>query len=281
MRCLLFDRLATPAYNCRQSAIYRRVSKRPGRQEACPWLPLSIRVEAMKILVLNPNTSEAVTARVAGVVQRIARPSTQVVVKQIPHGPEALESYYDEALATPYVLEEVKQAVAEQFDAVIIAAFCDPGLEAVKEISTIPVYALEETAFAVALLLGNKFSILTEKKHKVAVKEQHVRKHGLESRFASVRPLNMGVTEIATNPERVRQVGLEVGRRMVDEDGAEVIIMGCASMAGYAEDMERELGVPVLDPVAVTFKVVEGLTEIGIHHSKVGLYALPAPKKIN
>jgi allantoin racemase len=133
----------------------------------------------------------------------------------------------------------------------------------------------------VALLLGNKFSILTEKKHKVSVKHQHVRKHGLESRFASVRPLNMGVTEIALDPEKVKRVGIEIGRKMIEEDGAEVIIMGCASMAGYSEDMERALGVPILDPTAVTFKVVEALTELGIRHSKIGLYALPAPKKLN
>ena len=233
----------------------------------------------MKILVLNPNTSEAVTARVAGVIHKIARPETQVVVAQISHGPEGLESCYDESVASPFILEAVQEANRKGFDAVVIAAFCDPILEAVKEISTVPVYGLEETAFSVALLLGNKFSILTEKKHKVAVKQQHVRKHGLESRFASVRPLNMGVTEIAIDPEKVKRAGIEVGRRMVEEDGAEVIIMGCASMAGYSEDMERAIGVPILDPVAITFKVAEALTEIGVHHSKIGLYALPAPKK--
>jgi allantoin racemase len=154
----------------------------------------------MKILVLNPNTSRAVTDRIAGVVQRIARPDTEAVVALILHGPEVLESYYDESLATPHILQAVKEAADQGFDAVIIAAFCDPGLEAIREVSSIPIYALEETSFAVALLLGNKFGILTEKKHKVSVKAQHVRKCGLESRFASVRPLNMGVTEIAENP---------------------------------------------------------------------------------
>jgi len=235
----------------------------------------------MKILVLNPNTSEAVTARIAGVIHRIARPDVQVDVTQIPHGPEALESYYDESVAAPYILDAVKDANRLRYDAIIIAAFCDPILEALKEISSIPVYGVEEATLSVALLLGNKFSILTEKKHKVAVKQQHVRKHGLESRLASVRPLNMGVAEIATDPQHVKQVGLEVARKMIAEDGAEVIIMGCASMAGYSEDLERVLCVPVLDPIAVTFKLVEGLTEIGIHHSKLGLYATPAPKKHN
>ena len=235
----------------------------------------------MKIFVLNPNTSNLITEKVAAVIKTVARPETQFVVTQIPHGPESLESYYDESLAAPYILEAINQANLQGFDAVILAAFCDPALEAAKEISKIPVYGIEETAFSTALLLGNKFGILTEKKHKEAVKVQHIRKHGLEQRFAGVRALNMGVLEIASDPALVKERGIAICRQMVEEDGAEVIILGCASMAGYNAEMEAELGVPILDPVAVAFKIVEGLTEIGIHHSKIGLYATPAPKKIN
>jgi allantoin racemase len=235
----------------------------------------------MKIMVLNPNTSQVVTDRIGRAVMRIARPETEVVVAQIPHGPESLESFYDEALATPYVIEAVQEANRSGFDAVVLAAFCDPGIEALKEISDIPIYGLEEVSFSVALLLGNKFSILTEKKHKENVKAQQVRKHGLESRFASVRALNMGVVEIATDPVKVKENGVAIARRMIEEDGAEVIIMGCASMAGYSEDLEQALGVPIIDPVAVTFKVVEALTEIGLRHSKIALYAKPAPQKMN
>ena len=233
----------------------------------------------MRILVLNPNTSEAVTARIAHLVHRIARRDSIVDVKQIAHGPEVLESYYDESIAAPYIIEAVTQANLENYDAIVIAAFCDPVIEALKEVSDVPVYGIEETSFAVALLLGNKFGILTEKQHKVSVKTQHVRKHGLESRLASVRPLNMGVAEIAEDPEKVLRVGTEIVRQMVEVDGAEVIIMGCASMAGYSEALQSEIGVPILDPVAITLKVVEGLTEIGVRHSKLGLYATPAPQK--
>jgi allantoin racemase len=235
----------------------------------------------MKLYVLNPNTSKLVTERVADAVHAVARVETQVEVAQIPHGPESLESYYDESLAAPFILEAVKNANKEGYDAVILAAFCDPALEATKEVSQIPVYGIEEAAFSVALLLGNKFGILTEKKHKEAVKMQHIRKHGLEQRFAGVRALNMGVVEIAADPENVKMKGIAVCRQLIEEDGAEVIILGCASMAGYSEDIQASLGVPVLDPVAITFKLVEGLTEMGIRHSKIGLYATPAPKKFN
>jgi allantoin racemase len=235
----------------------------------------------MKILVLNPNTSNAVTEKVAKTVRRIQRPDVQVTVTQIAHGPETLESYYDESMAAPYIFEAVRQAQTEGYDAIVLAAFCDPAIEAVREISTIPIYTLEETSFSVALLLGNKFGILTEKKHKESVKRQHVRKYGLESRFASVRALNMSVAEITSDPEKVKQVGKEIMRRMIHEDGAEVIVLGCASMTGYSDELERDLGVPILDPIIVTYKVAEALAEAGVRHSKVGLYAVPAPKKMN
>ena len=233
----------------------------------------------MKILVLNPNTSELVTQKIADAVHKVARKDAECVVERIEHGPEALESYHDETLAYPYVLEKVEKANAEGFSAVVLAAFCDPGIEALRERSAIPIYGTEETTLSIALLLGNKFSILTEKKHKESVKRQHVRKLGLEQRFAGVRALNMGVVEIAEKGELVLKRGIELGKKMIAEDGAEVIVMGCASMAGYQEELEKQLGVPILDPVTITYKVAEGLADIKTMHSKIGLFATPAPKK--
>ncbi len=233
----------------------------------------------MKILVLNPNTSEMVTKKIEMAVMAVARKDVEVTVDRIEHGSEVLESYYDEAISAPYIIEKVKQANRAGYDAIIIAAFCDPGIEALKEISDVPVYGTAETTFSVALLLGNKFAILTEKKHKESVKIQQVRKMGLESRFAGVRALGMGVMDIGEEEEKVKIRGIEAARQMIEQDKAEVIIMGCASMAGYSQEMEDVLGVPILDPVTVTYKVVEGLTELRIMHSKIGLYATPAEQK--
>jgi allantoin racemase len=233
-----------------------------------------------KILVLNPNTSELVTQKIASAVKQIAHAETTLTVAQIDHGPVSLESFYDEALAAPFTIEKVKQANAEGYDAIILAAFCDPSLEALKEISDIPVYGIAEGAYAASLLMGNMFGILTEKKHKEAVKRYQVRKYGLECRFAGVKALDMGVVEIAADANKVKEIGFLRSRELI-QAGAEVIILGCASMAGYAEDMERELRIPVIDPVSVTFKMVEGLIELKLRHSKIGLYSQPAPQKMN
>jgi allantoin racemase len=234
----------------------------------------------LNILVLNPNTSKLVTQKIDDIVQRIARKDVNAVVTQIEAGPESLESYFDEVQAGPNIIKSIS-AAQDKFDSVLLAAFCDPCIEALKEISGIPVYGMEEVVFATALLLGNKFGILTEKKHKEAVKVLHVRKMGLESRFASVKALDMGVVEIAEHPERVKERAIAIAQDMVCDDGAEVIIMGCASMAGYSEELAREVGVPFLDPVITSYKMVEALTDAGLRISKKGLFAKPKEQKWN
>jgi allantoin racemase len=212
-------------------------------------------------------------------VRKVARKDVELVVERIEHGPEALESYHDETLAYPYILEKVEKANTEGYSAIVLAAFCDPGIEALRERSVIPIFGTEETTLSVALLLGHKFGILTEKKHKESVKRQHVRKLGLEQRFAGVRALDMSVVEIAEKGAQVLERGIELGEKMIREDGAEVIVMGCASMAGYQDELSEKLGIPILDPVTITYKIAEGLAEIGIVHSKAGLYAVPKPQR--
>ena len=234
----------------------------------------------MNILILNPNTSKLVTQKINDIIKRIARKDVNAVVTQIEAGPESLESYFDEIQAGPYIIKSVTGA-QDKFDSVLLAAFCDPCIEALKEISSIPIFVMEEVVFSSALLLGNKFGILTEKKHKEAVKVQHVRKMGLLSRFASVKALDMGVVEIAENPERAKERSIAIAKEMVYNDGAEVIILGCASMTGYSEELANEIGVPFLDPVITSYKIVEGLTDGGLCHSKKGLFSKPKNQKWN
>ena len=233
----------------------------------------------MKILIINPNTSKTMTDTIGTVAQAVKRSDCEVTVICPARGPVVIESSYDEAYAIGPTIDLVKQANEEDYDAIILACFCDVGVEAAKEISAIPVFGLEETTLSVALLLGAKFAILTEKRPRVAMKELHIRRHGLLDRMASIRPLGLSVAELHADAEHTKAAGMALGRLMVEEDGAEVIIMGCAAMAGYADDLERELQVPVLDPLVVTLKVAEALVDMGLMHSRVGLYAPPAPKQ--
>lgn len=234
----------------------------------------------MKILVINPNTSEQMTAKIRAVAEAAKRNDCEVVVTCPTRGPITIESSYDEAYAIAPTIDLVEQAKGKSYDAIILACFCEVAVEAAREISSVPVLGLEEPTLSVALLLGEKFGVMTEKRPRVAMKKRHIRRYGLLERMAAIRPLGLSVAELDTDPEGTKTAGMALARRMIEEDGAEVIIMGCAAMAGYSDDLERELQVPVLDPLKVSLKVAEALVDLGLTHSRVGLYAPPTRKEL-
>jgi allantoin racemase len=232
----------------------------------------------MKIMVINPNTSQSMTDHLRLELERVKRPDTHLTVVCPTQGPETIESAYEEAYAIPPTLELVRKANQEGYDAVILACFSDPGLEPAKEISQIPVVGIEESTLHVAAMLGAKFCILTPKRNRIASKKTHVHKHGLDYFLASVRSLDLSVAETDEDPEKTKRRVLEVAQEAVEEDGAEVIILGCAGMAGYAEEIEKKLRVKVLDPSAVALKVAEAMADLGLTQSKRGLFAAPPEK---
>jgi allantoin racemase len=234
----------------------------------------------MKIMVINPNTSVSMTEHLRRELEQIKRPETALTVTCAAAGPVTIESAYEEALAVPPTLELVRRANREGFDAVILACFSDPGLAAAKEISEIPVVGIQEASLHVAAMLGYKFTILTPLPRRIPHKYEEVRRYRLQESLASVRALGMSVAQTDADPERTRQRVLEVARQAAEEDGAEVVILGCAGMVGYAEAVQRELGLVVLDPASVALKLCEALVEAGLSHSKRALFALPPQKEI-
>lgn len=234
----------------------------------------------MRILVINPNTSEGMTAHLRRELEAIKGPSTELTVVNPARGPVSIESAYDEALAVPHTLELVRDAAAQGYDAVVLACFSDPGLDAARELVSIPVVGIEEATLHVAAMLGHRFSIMTSRCQRVPSKTEHVERLGLGSRLASVRPLEMSVLEMDAEPERAKARILDVAGRAVREDGAEVIVLGCAGLAGYAAEIQSQLGVTVLDPSPIALKTAEMLVALGIRHSKRGLYATPPAKTI-
>lgn len=229
----------------------------------------------MRILVINPNSSAEMTQSIRDILEQIRRPDTSVEVIRLETAPSAIESATDGAMSVPALLDKVRWANQEGFDAVIIACFSDPGLEPAREVSEVLVLGIQQTTLAVATMLGHKYTILTPLSSRIASKEQDVRRFRLDASCASVRALDLSVSQTEEDPELTKRRVKEVARAAIEQDGAEVIILGCAGMAGYSEDIERELGLVVLDPTSVTLKVAEGLAELGIRHSKRGLFHTP------
>jgi allantoin racemase len=233
----------------------------------------------MKIMVINPNTSVSMTDHLRRELETIKRADTELTVTCPTVGPVTIESAYDEAIAVPPTLELVRRANREGYDGVILACFSDPGIHAAKEISDIPVVGIQEASLHAAAMLGWKFTILTPLSRRIPHKHEEVRRYRLEDSLASVRALGMTVAETDADPERTMQRILEVAARAAEDDGAEVMILGCAGMAGYAAEVERKLGIVVLDPSAVALKLCEALIDAGLKHSKRALFARPPEKE--
>ena len=234
----------------------------------------------MKIMVINPNTSVSMTDHLRRELATIVRPGTELTVTCPERGPVSIESAYDEALAVPPTLELVQRANREGYDAVILACFSDPGLYAAKEVSDILVVGIQEVSLRVATTLGARFTILTLFRERIPHKENDVWRNRLTPYLASVRELGMSVLETDERPEEAKRRIREVARKAVEEDGAEVIVLGCAGMVGYAEEAARELGVVVIDPTSVTLKYTEAMVEAGVVQSKRAFYARPPEKLI-
>jgi allantoin racemase len=229
----------------------------------------------MKIMVINPNTSDSMTDHIRSQLSKIKRQDTELTVVRPDEGPVSIETGYDESFAIPQMLKLIQKANREGYDAIIIADFGDPGLEVAREISDVLVVGIEETTLHAAAMLGASFTVLTPIQNRIPHKYRDVRKYKLEDGLASVRTTDMSVVDTDADPDRTKKRILEVARQAVEQDGAEVIILGCAAMLGYSEEISRSLGVVVLDPVSVTFKLCEGMVDAKLLHSKKALFAKP------
>ena len=232
----------------------------------------------MKLLVINPNTSEAMTEDIRNTVNRVKRPDTTVTVTKLDFGPEGLESFYDYALSA-FGLCRLLHKEKEHYDGVLVACYGDPGLYAAKEICQCPVLGIAETSIAMSLLMGGSFAVLAASEKAVPMMENMISQYGMKARSAGVFPLNMGVLDAEANRDETISRLIEKGRTAISK-GAEVLILGCAGMTGFSEPVKKALGVPVIDPVEISFLTLEMMCRGGFGTSKIGLYKTPDQKNV-
>jgi allantoin racemase len=232
----------------------------------------------MRIQVINPNTSKAMTAKIAKAARAIASPGTDVVASQSVSGPASIESAHDEALAVPGLLALIRDGERAGIDAHVIACFGDPGLRAAREIAHAPVLGIAEAAMRAASMLASRFSIVTTLMRTVGTAEQLVDRYGLQRHCGRVRATDIAVHELEIDSDIVRRRILDECLLALDEDRAEAIVLGCAGMTDLCSELTRELGVPVIDGVGVAVKFAEALVGAGLATSKRGDFATPPPK---
>ncbi len=196
--------------------------------------------------------------------------TTRISVDCIKEGPESIESSVDEVLVGREILKEVIQAQKESFDAVVIYCFSDPALHAARQTVDIPVIGPGETSLAIAGLLGHKFSVITTLQENIPRTEMRMRERGTDKlSLVSVRSLNIPVADLRENSEYTKQRLMEVCTKAIQEDGAEMIILGCLGLAGYGLLVQEKYSIPVIDPAFVSVGIAELLVKLKIRHSRI------------
>ncbi len=233
----------------------------------------------MKILVINPNTSSAMTEAIAQAGREAAAPGTEIVAVQPSFGPLSIEGHFDEAWGAAGVAEQAHLARAWQPAGTVIACFGDPGLSAAREALRGPVIGIAEAAFQAASIVAEGFSVVTTMTRTCGIAEHLVQRYGFEHQCRGVHGTDIAVLNLEDcPPETVAQIE-EAARMALSSDRSSAIVLGCAGMAPLCRELSQRLGVPVIDGVSVAIKWVEALAALGLNTSKAGDYAEPLPKK--
>ena len=233
----------------------------------------------MQILIVIPVSSSKWNKATEKHALKYVSANTKIDVINLEKVPESIESYHDAVLAAPAVVEAAEEVEGKGYEAVIIACFDDPGLHAARERVSIPVLGLGETSMTIASLLGNKFAVVSTGNNSRAIYERKAMELGLTKRLAYSSGIDIGVLKLTEEEARVKQLLLEEARKAIHNFGAEVIVLGCAGMMGFSEELSKILNVPVVDPLLVTVKMAETLAALGLTHSKAWFYNIPAHKR--
>lgn len=208
-----------------------------------------------RVLVINPTCNEEVTRVIATALAPLgAEHGVEISCMTLEGGPPEIETDQDIRFVAPQVVNEIWGN--DNADAFVIACYADPGLEESRAKTEKPVFGLQESAVSLSATYGRRFGVLALSWDSIQRHIAYVRQLGCQAFHAGERPLDVSVEEAANNPEVLQKI-IETGRQLIEEDGAETLVLGCAGLSMHRRAAQLELGVPIIDPVeaAVTMAV--------------------------
>lgn len=216
------------------------------------------------LIVINPNSSQTVTKGIDAAVDPLRSFGIPIRCLTLPEGPEGIESQRQADLTIAPLLELAE--AQEDAAGYVIACFGDPGLHALRDQTRLPVVGIQEAAVMTALTLGQRFGV-------IAILPASIPRHlrafgamGVLGRLAGDRALGLGVADLA-EPDKTLDAMIVTSRRLRDEDGANVLIMGCAGMARYRSTLEEATGLPVVEPTQCAVSMALGQIRLNLSHA--------------
>jgi allantoin racemase len=232
----------------------------------------------VKVIVPIPMDAAGVANRAGQLPPAVIRPGFKPEFTAVPWGAALGDSYHDMLLMDWTVFQAGISAEAEGYAGVLIDTVSDSGLRALRSRLAIPVVGPGEAAFMTAMMLGKRFSVLTMWDEWFPLYEKTLTEYGFWDRVASLRSIRTrpDVTELLAGKEEVIFDKLKAeAMAAINDDGADVIVLGSTTMHQSAAFLAANLPVPVINPGLVAYKHLEMLIELGLAHSK---RAFPAPE---
>ncbi|PZE63119.1 aspartate/glutamate racemase family protein [Curtobacterium sp. MCBD17_021] len=231
----------------------------------------------MRIRVVNPNTTASMTAAIGRAAAAVVGTGTVVEAVQPTMGPASIESHYEEALAVPGLLEQVAAGERDGVDAIVVACFGDPGIDAARELASGPVIGIAEGAYRTAALLGRRFGVVTTLRRTTGRARELAERYGCSSLLTEVRACEVPVLRLDDPTSAARDLVIAECRQVI-ANGADAVVLGCAGMADFCAAVSDEIGAPVVDGVSAATLLAESLVRLGLTTGKHGEYAAPPPK---
>lgn len=222
----------------------------------------------MRVLLINPNTTASMTEKIGRAAQLVAAIGTEIVARNPSTGPASIQGAEDGDAALPGLFAEIDAATG--FDAIVIACFDDTGLYAARKRTTVPVIGIGEAAYHYAMLVAERFSVVTTLSVSIPVIQENIMRYGLSARCGKVRASNVPVLELERPGSTAREtISDEIASALL-YDNSDAIVLGCAGMADLAADLSARHKVPVVDGVAAAVKLAEGLATLRLATSQFG-----------
>lgn len=211
-----------------------------------------------RLLLINPNTTAAITRRVLAVARRAAAPQTRLAAVSGRFGARYIASRAAAAIAGHAALDALAR-YRGAYDVVVLACFGDPGLFALRELSARPVIGMAEASVNLACRQAERFSIVTGGERWGPMLEEFVAALGLSRHLASVRTVAPTGADIARDPQAAYALLARACRDAARRDGADMVILGGAGLAGLAEIIQPRVPVPLIDSTVAVIQAAESL----------------------
>ena len=198
-----------------------------------------------RLLLINPNTSASITQMLAEQARRVAGNRAEIHALGAAYGAPALQSGADLEIASRAVLDIIE--TTSGFDAIIIGAFGDPGLDAAQKHSKTRVYGMGRSGLMSAARNGRRFAIVTLGEELRPLIEQAVAAHNLTDQLVTLRFIDASIHDLANHPAAYLDMAINTARSSVETHNAEAVLFGGAPFAGMIDDIASRVNFPVVD----------------------------------